>query len=121
MPSYVIVDSPVLSSGDGDSSSYLLNASLSPNKSVPNPALTRSACSATRPSDVVTWVAAISRCYSAQLSVNRCVVQQMCHLSTRTEALFHCSCWTVQPAVTNSCGVSEACCRALLKTLSTTS
>merc|ERR1719469_748162 len=66
------------------------------------------------PSDLVAWITEISRSYNNQLSMNKCVVEQICHLATRQEALLLCSVCLIQPAVTQACAVSEAKARFLL-------
>lgn len=49
--------------------------------------------------DILTWAESITSDLSEQFDMNSVVVENICHLGTREQALFHQGVWTLQPGI----------------------
>merc|ERR1719481_934560 len=69
-------------------------------------------------SDLAKWTQTILTSYTNQLKMNQIVVKNICHLSSRPEALFHMSIWVAQPGLDTECLISEFAMEQTLKSCS---
>jgi len=49
--------------------------------------------------DILTWAESITIDLSEQFDMNSVIVENICHLGTREQALFHQGVWTLQPGI----------------------
>jgi len=83
------------------------NKSLSSSSSISNPKMIDLNSSVLLTSDLSNWTLEITSAYQTQLKMNKIVVQQICHLKSREECLFHLSIWASQPGLNTQCQLAE--------------
>lgn len=68
--------------------------------------------------NIVEWISTIHKNYTAQLTVNRLVLDGVCHLETREQALFYQAAWTLQPEITSDSELFVSCIRQITSSTS---
>ena len=70
--------------------------------------------------DLLSWCQTLIQCHKNQWRMNEIIVKNICHLSSRDEALFHMSVWTCQPAMNNEYETAFVAVEQTLKSCSST-
>jgi len=68
--------------------------------------------------NIIEWISTIHKNYTAQLTVNRLVLDGVCHLETREQALFYQAAWTLQPEITSDSELFVSCIRQITSSTS---
>eukprot|EP00088_Acartia_fossae_P001080 TRINITY_DN10409_c0_g1_i1.p1 TRINITY_DN10409_c0_g1~~TRINITY_DN10409_c0_g1_i1.p1 ORF type:complete len:182 (-),score=31.06 TRINITY_DN10409_c0_g1_i1:106-651(-) len=64
--------------------------------------------------DVNCWLQEITIDYAKQLRMDECILENICHLETREQALFHQGTWTTQPAISKQTELHLKCIKLIL-------
>lgn len=110
--------SPMKKSGEISVVTSNYNESLNSSSSNTNSSLIELDKSVILSSDLAKWTQTILTSYTNQLKMNQIVAKNICHLSSRPEALFHMSIWAAQPGLDTECLIAEFSMEQTLKSCS---